>query len=345
MTRRTTSVEPHPELPAGFTARAGAMDDVPAAIEICELNERRILGETTGIARIYPVVWSAPGTEIDRDLRVIESREGVVVGFAHVKVENPCVQARAERFVHPDHEGRGLGAFLLHWAERHARELTAEAPAGARTSLHEYVLSGDEPGGRLLREHGFAVVRHVVHMRISFERPPESPIWPEGIALHPLDWNEHGRAVSSAYNEVFKDHWGFAPTSDDDVYEQIGHWLGNDPDVDPELWFIAWDGDEIAGINLCLAKDGDDRNRGHIGSLGVRRPWRGKGLGLALLRHSFSAFHQRGQRQASLEADAENITGALRLYTKAGMHIHRRSDIFEKELRAGEELRVREEPR
>jgi ribosomal protein S18 acetylase RimI-like enzyme len=73
----------------------------------------------------------------------------------------------------------------------------------------------------------------------------------------------------------------------------------------------------------------------------VRRPWRGKGLGLALLRHSFVEFHRLGRKHAALHADAENITGALRLYTNAGMRIERQTDLFEKELRPGRELATR----
>ena len=101
---------------------------------------------------------------------------------------------------------------------------------------------------------------------------------------------------------------------------------------------MAWSGEEIAGISLCWPKGEGDPEKGYIGILGVRRAWRGKGLGLALLQHSFVEFYRRGKKQATLHADAENITGALRLYTKAGMHIHRQFDNYEKELRAGEEL-------
>jgi ribosomal protein S18 acetylase RimI-like enzyme len=38
--------------------------------------------------------------------------------------------------------------------------------------------------------------------------------------------------------------------------------------------------------------------------------------------------------------DASNITGALRLYEKAGMKVIRQFDMYEKEIRPGRELRV-----
>ncbi len=38
--------------------------------------------------------------------------------------------------------------------------------------------------------------------------------------------------------------------------------------------------------------------------------------------------------------DAQNLTGALRLYKKAGMHISRQTDEFEKEIRPGRDISV-----
>jgi ribosomal protein S18 acetylase RimI-like enzyme len=77
---------------------------------------------------------------------------------------------------------------------------------------------------------------------------------------------------------------------------------------------------------------------GQINTLGVRRPWRRQGLGLALLYHSFGALYQRGKRRVRLGVDAQSLTGATRLYERAGMHVDRQFTMFEKELRPGKEL-------
>ena len=66
--------------------------------------------------------------------------------------------------------------------------------------------------------------------------------------------------------------------------------------------------------------------------LTVRPPWRGRGLGTALLRQSFRAFAERGARRVGPSVDAENTTGAVDLYERAGMRAVRRSDVFEKVL-------------
>jgi ribosomal protein S18 acetylase RimI-like enzyme len=100
------------------------------------------------------------------------------------------------------------------------------------------------------------------------------------------------------------------------------------------------DGDEVAGISLCPPHSIDDSEVGWVGTLGVRRPWRKRGLGLALLRHSFNEFYRRGKRKVGLGVDAENLTGALRLYENAGMHVEQAFDQYEKELRPGREISV-----
>jgi ribosomal protein S18 acetylase RimI-like enzyme len=106
--------------------------------------------------------------------------------------------------------------------------------------------------------------------------------------------------------------------------------------------FLAMDGlsGEIAGINLCRPHSFDDPEMGWVGTLGVLRPWRKRGIGLALLRHSFNEFFRRGYRKVGLGVDAQNLTGALRLYENAGMHVRQAFDQYEKELRAGTEISV-----
>ena len=118
-------------------------------------------------------------------------------------------------------------------------------------------------------------------------------------------------------------------------------WRTNEK-FDSTLYFLALDGDEVAGVSLCYPSADDDPDMGWVGSLGVRRPWRRTGLGLALLQRSFREFHQRGRHKVGLGVDAQNLTGATRLYTKAGMRPDPlwQTSVFEKELRAGKELRT-----
>jgi ribosomal protein S18 acetylase RimI-like enzyme len=48
------------------------------------------------------------------------------------------------------------------------------------------------------------------------------------------------------------------------------------------------------------------------------------------LRASFSEFAARKATRVGLGVDAENLTGAVRLYERAGMTVERRFDIYQK---------------
>jgi ribosomal protein S18 acetylase RimI-like enzyme len=116
--------------------------------------------------------------------------------------------------------------------------------------------------------------------------------------------------------------------------------MTQDNGYDPALWFLAMDGEEIAGICLNRKTSYEDPEIGWVSTLGVQRRWRNRGIGLALLQHSFGEFYRRGYRKVALGVDSQNLTGALRLYEKAGMKILRQFDVYEKELRPGEEISV-----
>ncbi|MGH7357814.1 MAG: GNAT family N-acetyltransferase, partial [Candidatus Rokuibacteriota bacterium] len=99
-----------------------------------------------------------------------------------------------------------------------------------------------------------------------------------------------------------------------------------------ELWFLLEEGDELAGICLCGPHAAGESDFGWVVVLAVRRPWRRRGLGLTLLRHAFRELRRRGMTRAGLDVDAENLTGAVRLYEGAGMRVVKRRDILERKL-------------
>jgi ribosomal protein S18 acetylase RimI-like enzyme len=86
--------------------------------------------------------------------------------------------------------------------------------------------------------------------------------------------------------------------------------------------------------------DGDDRI-GYVGNISVRKPWRGRGIAKAFLYLAFQEFKRRSKTAATLHVDAENLTGATRLYEVVGMRESERYALFEMELRPGKDLSVR----
>jgi ribosomal protein S18 acetylase RimI-like enzyme len=60
------------------------------------------------------------------------------------------------------------------------------------------------------------------------------------------------------------------------------------------------------------------QRRGWLDHVSVRRPWRRRGLASALIAESLRAIADAGMTDAALGVDAENPTGALRVYESLG---------------------------
>lgn len=165
-------------------------------------------------------------------------------------------------------------------------------------------------------------------MQIDLEKAPATPQRPEGNTVRTLAVGKEERTVFEMVEEAFKDHWGHMPES----FEQWKHWHFN-ASFDPSLWVLAFVGDTLAGGILCRYEE--SLEMGWVGQLAVLRPWRRKGLGMALLQHALGEFYQRGIYKIGLGVDSQNLTGATRLYERAGMHIALQHDTYQKELRAG----------
>jgi mycothiol synthase len=250
---------------------------------------------------------------------------------------DPHVRVNTWGCVHPDHMGQGIGSALLQWAERRARLSIPKAPRDARVATYNGFLSVDTAAHELCRKFGMTLTRHSWRMEIDLDTPPPSPRWPAGITLRTFIPGQDERATVQAVRDSFRDHWGYVERPFEQDLVRWRHFM-SDKEFDPALWFLAMDGSHIAGVSLCWLEAYDDPDMGWVGTLGVLRPWRRMGLGLALLRHSFDEFYRRGKRKGGLGVDAGSLTGATRLYERAGMRVARQYSIYEKELRPGVDL-------
>jgi ribosomal protein S18 acetylase RimI-like enzyme len=134
--------------------------------------------------------------------------------------------------------------------------------------------------------------------------------------------------VYEAHMDAFADHWDFRRQP----YEDWRSYAVESHRFDPTLWWLVEDGGELAGLAMNAWHGSGDPGYGWIHVLGVRPQWRKRGIASALLLHSFRDFGERGATRVGLGVDAENTTGAVRLYERAGMRPERRTDIYEKVL-------------
>ena len=274
--------------------------------------------------------WEDPEFDLERDAFVVETGEGRIVGYESFNDLHEHATLEMDGYVHPEFKGRGIGTLLLRMVEARARGEIELAAPDVRVSLRGIIDNRDPQSHDLLRNEGYQPLRYHWRMEIVLDGPPPEPKFPEGIELRPFVKGEHDVAVWQAQNEAWRDHWG----SHDVPFDEWNRSKFEDPEFDPSLWPIAWDGDQVAGFSLNRYRMGI----GWIRTLGVRRPWRKRGLGEALLLHSFGEFYKRGTKTIGLGVDAQNPTGATRLYQKVGMYVASEFVTYEKELRPGRDI-------
>lgn len=331
-----------PELPDGFTVRGATMEDVEPALELYNRWAQSVIheNEITDMEAVRNE-WVSPGFDPADDIHLVFAPDGEMVGYIEVwTTAKPPIHPWIWGRVDPRYEGLGIGTYLLSWAEARAKRALDEVPAEFRFAPRVGTFQQAEGSKRLFEDMGYQRIRTSYNMRINMDVPPPAPVWPEGITLKIYNPETDLEAVYRADIEAFRDHFGYVEEPFEQGLERFKHFMTGYEGFDPNLWFLAMDGEDIAGVCLCRKEAYDNPEVGFVNTLGVRRPWRKRGIGLALLLHAFGEFYRRGQRKAGLGVDAENLTGALRLYENAGMHVHRASDIFEKEIRPGKEISV-----
>ena len=319
-------------LDKGLTLRPTAesdFDDVLSLIIECDVDE---LGHPDYDAPDLRDDWTRAPVLEDVS-RVVVSTDGRLAGYAFAYDRLP-VRLTGSAYTKPSQRGRGIGTTLTRWLVERAATRLDTAPEAARVIFEIGTNAENAAAMELLANEGFTVHRYMLRMTISLDQPTPGPSWPDGIAVHRFALGKDDRATYEAVEESFSDHWGWAPRA----YETWRHTALGSAAFDPSLWLLAKDGDEIAGVALC--SDHPETGEGWINTVGVRRPWRRSGVGLALMYEAFNALRSRGRSSASLGVDAQSLTGATRLYEKAGMHVAHRFAMCAKELRAGVETTV-----
>jgi ribosomal protein S18 acetylase RimI-like enzyme len=256
---------------------------------------------------------------------------GQVIGYGRVFWEKLSEGIRIYNLfgnLHPEWRRRGIGTAMLLYNESRLREIAAEHPQDGSRFYQSWAADTEISTKSLLESQGYEPVRYECDMVRDLKEPfPELPL-PEGLEIRPVK-PEHIWQVFRASDEAFRDHWGYRPTSD----EEFEGWM-EDPLFCPELWKVAWDGDQVAGsvMNFYNPEENEkfNRKRGYTEGISTRRPWRKRGLATALIVESMKMFKQMGMTEAAHGVDAENTSGALNLYKKLGYKAVKQYTTFRK---------------
>ena len=210
----------------------------------------------------------------------------------------------------------GIGTDLLVRGEAFALE-------NGSVKIHAGAPEPDAAARALLEGRGYHEVRRFYEMAVELEEEPVVPELPDRLVLDELHDGEQ-RAFYDALNDAFQDHWEWHPMPFDEWIEMR---RDQHHDEHGPVWFVVRDGDELAAVTR---NDANVAGGGYVGAIGVRPPWRGRGLAKVLLQRTFLEFWRRGSRRVSLDVDAQNPTGATHLYERVGMRVEKCGVAFEK---------------
>ncbi|PVU81798.1 GNAT family N-acetyltransferase (plasmid) [Cellulomonas sp. WB94] len=324
---------PWPDAALGLTWRALGVQDAPelavlvAAIEAADAEPfRTSLDEVT---EWFDGEWK----DHAHDTLAGSDTEGVLRAYAQVTTapgDERVVRAFLTGGVHPAWRGRGVGRELVAWMEARGRQLLAASGKDVPGRLCAYLEDSAPASKALFAAAGFAPIRYYSEMRRPLRVPLPVLAVPDGLQLRP--WTpDVDEAVRVAHNEAFADHWGSEPRTP----ETWSH--GRSMFAAP--WsLVAFDDatGEVAGYLLSSRYEHDwpilGYSAGYTELLGVRRAWRGRGVGTALLAAVMDLYRADGMEFVELGVDTANPSGAHGLYASLGYEVFHGSTLVTIEL-------------
>lgn len=334
-TATTISAIPTPRAPRVPEATFRMFRDTSDYARLAELAARVNLHDgipwlpTAG--QLETEIGSKSTIDPTKDLLFAEA-DGQVVAATFVEriVRDGDPMYDMEGFVHPDYRRRGLGTALLGWTFGRIRQRAAVEDPSVNVTVEGGSVEQEAGHRALLANAGFDAVRHFFLMRRpTLNDVPEAPL-PTGLEVRPVTPDQR-RPIIAAEFEAFRDHWGSREMTEEAVQTTL-----NMAELDSDLWVVAWDGDEIAGVveNWIWPEENEQLGvrRGWLERISVRRPWRRRGLARAITAASLIRLREAGMDEAMLGVDSENPNGALGLYEGLGFEIHARSAAFRRPL-------------
>lgn len=307
-------------LPAGYAVRPATEDDVDAIVAVANAYDVADFGRPDSAREHMLDGFHVPGFDAARDSWLVLDPRGHPVAFGLVETEAVHVVGAFGR-VHPEHRGRGIGAFLIDTMESRAVRIARER-AEDRV-VHNAVTSTDAVVRRLLDDRGYGLIRFFWHMERALRRADSRVADGSPFAFRAAESEDELRTARTALDEAFRGHWMLQPWALEDWHHHLTETSAS--------VLVASDGSEVAGVVTWMPTS----DATWIEEVGVLPRFRGRGLGALLLRHAFARLADGGVREVRLNVDAQNATGATRLYERVGMRVRREWLIYEKPVTSG----------
>lgn len=334
-----------------YNLRPYTSSDSQSVVDVVNASSMRTVGFPRAVVDAVGNLRMARYVPASSDKVVAVNSQGEVVGFAYVADKENGIVTEVSGAVHPDHWDQGIGQLLLAWAGERAKALSDNAPEGVRSVLQTNLFEIETQAIKLFTDFGYIKMREWVHMALELSVIPIIPPLPENMTLREMDLDNDWDIVEPAMDDAFADHWGsISPSSIEGTTEEIQDEEKDEDEIPtddsysnaPGYCFIILDGEKVAGGILCNSKLVERQDTGRIGSIFVRGEYRRRGIGQTLMKTAFNAFWQAGVKRIILDTDSESFSHSTKFYGGLGMSPYRHEFLYEKEIRAGREIRILE---
>ncbi len=305
------------------------LEAIAHLINTCEKVDR--LEESTSISELQQEL-NEPSLDKARDIRLWFDANGELISFAQLSISGSreMIDGWLWFCVHPIARFSNIEATAIAWGETRMREVEKERSVPVK--LRSWVRAENADRISVLTNGGFKVDRYFCRLARSISEPIPEPQFPEGFLLRQFSGEEDAEAWVEMYNQSFIDHWNHH----DLTVEQFQYDLAK-PSYrkDLDLIAVAVDGTFAAFCHCEISVDECDRigrNEGWILSLGTRRGFRRMGLGRAMLLAGLHRLKAIGIETAIIGVDADNQSGAMKLYESIGFRNIRNTIAYVKEL-------------
>jgi mycothiol synthase len=325
----------------GYTAAVGPPDAISDVSDLIAVVETSIDGSTTVTESFVRMILDSPEVDAEADnLTVHSAATADLVAFGHYRNPDPHIESITLGWVHPDHLGLGLGRAVVGWGIDRSRSMLPDAPPGTRVTNRCQISENNHGAARLLSDLGYEADRHDFEMRLDLDASVDVAPLPDGVTVRTMSGSADLEIVEGVTTAAFRDHYGWVESTPEARAERWHNYRAMD-EWDDDLVWIAETADGAVGALVGLATHGSHTEVGYVGSLGVLREWRGKGLARALLTRAFAEYRRRGKQAVNLDVDADSLTGATRLYESVGMRRVKSETSYLLEIRPGTDLVVR----
>jgi len=329
------------ELPTGYTMRPAVFEDAEAIAKMANDYWAHFGVIENNKPEEFISDWKDSKFDIDRQTRIVFDADEKIVAFITVwnNSEIP-VGNYISWTTQPNIDYDAVMTPVFDWAIAEARTSVDRCPPDVRVKVTTGGSDEDEARQRFIESQGLKHVRNFYRMLIEMDEAPPAPKLADGFIIRPFDYETELEKLVQALLDGFRDHWGFWEEPFEEEVRDFKEGLDNDEQFDESVHFVVVHEEtgDFAGVCLCRDPEWGYDDVAYVKELAVVPKYRKKGIALAMLHHTFTEFWNRGRKDVALHVDASSLTGATRLYERAGMHVNRLFKNYELELRAGRDI-------